>query len=150
VTETLQRLNALPVDQLGAALSKCCGCTQWVAEMVRRRPYASEGALRDAAEAAWLAVDDADLRTALSAFPTAVPLDGNEGTRAAAEMALRLYRQRFGYRFLTITDNLSADELLMLVRIRLGHDEEPELRRSRLEFIRLTRLRLEQLLSEGI
>jgi 2-oxo-4-hydroxy-4-carboxy-5-ureidoimidazoline decarboxylase len=150
VTETLQRLNALPVDQLGAALSKCCGCTQWVAEMVRRRPYASEGALRDAAEAAWLAVDDADLRTALSAFPTAVPLDGNEGTRAAAEMALRLYRQRFGYRFLTITDSLSADELLMLVRIRLGHDEGPELRRSRVEFMRLTRLRLEQLLADGI
>jgi 2-oxo-4-hydroxy-4-carboxy-5-ureidoimidazoline decarboxylase len=149
VTETLQRLNALPMDELAAALSTCCGCTQWVAEMVRQRPYASEGALRDAAEASWQAVDDTDLRSALSAFTTAVPLDGDEGTRAAAEMALRLYRQRFGYRFLTIIDNLSADELLMLVRIRLGHDEGPELRRSRVEFMRLTRLRLEQLLADG-
>jgi 2-oxo-4-hydroxy-4-carboxy-5-ureidoimidazoline decarboxylase len=150
VTETLQRLNSMPLDGLGAALSKCCGCTQWVAEMVRRRPYASEGALRDAAGAAWLAVDDTDLRTALAAFVLAVPPDGDEGTRAAAEMALRLYRHRFGYRFLTITDNLSADELLMLVRIRLGHDEGPELRRSRVEFMRLTRWRLEQLLADGI
>jgi 2-oxo-4-hydroxy-4-carboxy--5-ureidoimidazoline (OHCU) decarboxylase len=150
VTGTVQQLNALPVDDLAAALSKCCSCTQWVAEMVRRRPYANETALREAAEAAWLAVDDTDLRTTLSTFITAVPLEGDEGTRAAAEMALRLYRHRFGYRFLTIPDNLAADELLMLVRIRLGHDEGPELRRSRLEFVRLTRLRLEQLLSDGI
>jgi 2-oxo-4-hydroxy-4-carboxy-5-ureidoimidazoline decarboxylase len=150
VTAPLQRLNALPMDDLAAALSRCCGCTQWVAEMVRRRPYASERALRDAAESAWLAVGDMDLRTALSDYITAVPLDGDEGTRAAAEMALRLYRQRFGYRFLAITDNVSADELLMLVRIRLGHDEGPELRRSRVEFMRLTRVRLEQLLSDGL
>jgi 2-oxo-4-hydroxy-4-carboxy--5-ureidoimidazoline (OHCU) decarboxylase len=149
VTGPLQRLNALPLDDLAAALSKCCGCAQWVAEMVRRRPYASASALREAAESAWLAVDDTALRTSLSAFITAVPLDGDEGTRAAAEMALRLYRQRFGYRFLTVTDNLSADELLMLVRIRLGHDEGPELRRSRGEFVRLTRLRLDQLLSDA-
>jgi hypothetical protein len=150
VMDSLQRLNTLAMDDLAAALSKCCGCTQWVEEMVRRRPYASESALRDAAEAAWLAVDDTDLRTALSTYITAVPLDGEEGTRAAAEMALRLYRQRFGYRFLAVTDNLSADELLMLVRIRLGHDEGAELRRSRVEFSRLTRLRLEQLLVDGL
>jgi 2-oxo-4-hydroxy-4-carboxy-5-ureidoimidazoline decarboxylase len=142
-----QRLNEMSAADLANALSKCCGSARWVAEMVGRRPYESDRALRDAADAAWLAVDDNDLREALSACVTAVPLDAEEGTRAAAEMALRLYQQRFGYHFVANADNLTADELLMLVRIRLGHDEGPELRRSRLEFVRLTRLRLEKLLT---
>jgi 2-oxo-4-hydroxy-4-carboxy-5-ureidoimidazoline decarboxylase len=146
---TLQRLNEMSAADLAAVLSKCCGSTQWVAEMVRRRPYESDRALRDAADAAWRGVDDDDLRGALTAVATTVPLVGDEGTRAAAELALRLYRHRFGYRFLTHTDTPTADELLMLIRIRLGHDESAELRRSRVEFSRLTRQRLEQLLAEG-
>ena len=39
--KVIAHLNALPQKQLSEEFLKCCGSTQWVANMVKQRPYTS-------------------------------------------------------------------------------------------------------------
>lgn len=146
----LERFNALTHPEARAALARCCGSSRWVDEMMRRRPFGSFEEARAAAAAAWAATGPDDWREALHAAAAQRVPPADASTRAAADMALALYRERFGWPFVTDAEELAADELLMLIRIRLGHDELPELRRSRAEHERLTLQRLRSLLAQDV
>jgi 2-oxo-4-hydroxy-4-carboxy-5-ureidoimidazoline decarboxylase len=64
--------------------------------------------------------------------------------RALAE-GNRAYEARFGYLFIVCATGKSADEMLALLRQRLGNDPEEELRIAAGEQEKITRLRLERL-----
>jgi 2-oxo-4-hydroxy-4-carboxy-5-ureidoimidazoline decarboxylase len=144
----LAGLNALDDVTAETAFRRCCGSRRWVAELMRRRPFASQAELLAASDAAWQAIDDDDCREAFEAETEHSVPATDDSTAAAAQVALELYRERFGYGFITDAESISADELLMLIRIRLGHDEGPEMRRARSECIRLSRARLARLVEE--
>ena len=59
----------------------------------------------------------------------------------------RRYPERFGYVFLVCATGKSADEMLALGRQRLDNDPETELAITAEEQRKITRLRLEKLLS---
>jgi 2-oxo-4-hydroxy-4-carboxy-5-ureidoimidazoline decarboxylase len=147
-TSGIERLNGMTAAELTRELGRCCGSSRWVAEVVARRPFADADALFAAVEDAWSSLDGGDWRAAhaeLGDYP--VP-PADDGTRAAIDVALRLYLERFGHRFIAAHENLTAEELLMRIRIRLGHEVLAETRKMRAEQRLITHRRLGRLLRD--
>ena len=59
----------------------------------------------------------------------------------------KLYEEKFGYIFIVCATGRSANEMLGLLRARLGNDPEKEILIAMSEQEKITRLRLEKLLS---
>jgi len=138
--------------------------------MIAGRPYRDAAALLAAGEACWQALGREDWleafghhprigdREALRArFATTCDWAATEQSAAmAASDAIldalaegnREYEARFGYIFIVCATGKPADELLALLQARLGNDTEVELRIAAAEQAKITRLRLEKLLTE--
>jgi 2-oxo-4-hydroxy-4-carboxy-5-ureidoimidazoline decarboxylase len=67
------------------------------------------------------------------------------GLRGALAEANRAYEQRFGHVFLVRARGRSGDEVLGLLRERLGNDTETERGAVRRELAEITSLRLREL-----
>lgn len=139
-------LASLTPDGIAAALERCGLTSGAVAAVLAQRPFADDSALCAAVDNAFLTLDEAELRRAVDARPEPAVETGNAGVRQATQLALRLYRDRFGYPYVSSIDAPTADELLMRVRIRLGNEPEPEGRAAREHLRRLARARLQTLL----
>lgn len=158
----LERLNALPVNEAAALLRTCCGSGEWARRMAEKRPFASAAACRDGADRVWKSLFPADWLEAFRAHPrigdpSAAGREAEEqaGARSASEAlqaalgeANRLYEKRFGYLFVVCASGLGAEEMLDLCRRRLHNDPEMELAVAGEEQRKITRLRLERLLTE--
>jgi 2-oxo-4-hydroxy-4-carboxy-5-ureidoimidazoline decarboxylase len=110
--------------------------------LVAGRPFADAVALCDASDEIIRTMSDDALHAALEAVPAPAVGGADEGTRAAAHAAIGMYRDRFGYPFVTGIETPTAEELLMRVRIRLGNDPAPEWRAAREHLRRHVRTRL--------
>lgn len=165
---TLEELDRLPADEAGAVLARCCGCAAWVERMVRRRPFLGAAPLLEIAQEVWMGLAPADWREAFTRHPrigdlaslqrrfaTTADLAGREqaGVAAASPATLealaegnRAYEEKFGYIFIVFASGRSADEMLLLLRQRMGNDPETELRNAAQEQMKIMRLRLERLL----
>lgn len=144
---TLQ-LSSLADPQLAAALEKC-GLSGRAARLVLGRgPFSDDSQLCAAVDAVTTSLREEELHEALEAIPAPTVERGDPDAHEAALLAIRLYRERFGYAFVSGVDTATAEELLMRVRIRLGNDEEPEGRAAREHLRRLVRRRI-QSLQEG-
>jgi 2-oxo-4-hydroxy-4-carboxy-5-ureidoimidazoline decarboxylase len=152
-----------------AALERCCGASRWVDAMLALRPFADRAALFAAADRAFAVLARADWLEAFSHHPKIGDLDalrskfattagwaGEEqrGASAADEATLRrlaegnrAYEERFGYIFIVCATGKSASEMLALLEARLGNAPEFELAVAASEQKKITRLRLEKLLS---
>jgi 2-oxo-4-hydroxy-4-carboxy-5-ureidoimidazoline decarboxylase len=166
--EALDRLNALPTAAARAELLRCCGSSRWVDALVDQRPFADKDALQAAAEAVWNGLSADDWKEAFRHHPRIGDKDalrkrfastrdwaGTEqaGALRASEDVLealaegnRSYEERFGYVFIVCATGKSAAEMLALLRERLSHEPETEIRVAASEQARITRLRLEKLL----
>jgi 2-oxo-4-hydroxy-4-carboxy-5-ureidoimidazoline decarboxylase len=161
-------LNALPAADARVALARCCGSRRWVEAMLARRPFASLSALLSACDEASAALAREDVLEAFSHHPeigadldelrkkfrTTAAWSASEqaGVSSADEATLlalrdgnRAYRERFGYLFIVCASGKSAAEMLSLLRSRLAHDPETELRVAAAEQAKIARLRLEKL-----
>lgn len=144
-----QRLCSLPRDRLRTALLQC-GLTPGTADAVLlHQPFADDTALCTAVDAAVIQLADAELKDALAAEPAPSVQSSNADVREATLLALQLYRDRFGYPYVSSINAPTADELLMRVRIRLGNEPEPESRAAREHLRRLVRSRIQPLLDAG-
>jgi OHCU decarboxylase len=158
----LDRLNRLPHAVAEAELLGCCASRRWAAEVVAGRPYPTTDALQAAGERAWWALGEADWLEAFAAHPRIGDRDradpsaraeqrGVAGASAEILAALaegnRRYEERFGRVFLVFATGRTADEMLALLRRRLGNDPAAELRLAAGEQARITRARLERLLA---
>lgn len=164
----LDRLNAVDPDEARTVLRACCVAAGWVEAMVGGRPYADEGELVAASDRAVAALDGAGLAAAMAGHPrigerTAEPAGGAgaswsreeqsgaaaAGDRTAAELAEgnRAYEARFGHVYLVRAAGRSGEELLDLLRARLGNDPETELGIARSELAAINRGRLLRLLA---
>jgi 2-oxo-4-hydroxy-4-carboxy-5-ureidoimidazoline decarboxylase len=144
----IDALNRQPVGELREQLLGICGSRRWAERVAERRPFPDAASLGVAGQAALDELSDEDWREALSAEPEPEVAGSDAGTDAAAETAVRLYRQHFGYPFVAASPRMGADELLMRVRIRLGHDAESELRSAAAELRRVVRARLDRWLEQ--
>jgi 2-oxo-4-hydroxy-4-carboxy-5-ureidoimidazoline decarboxylase len=158
----LRRLNALPDQEARMELLGCCGSRRWAARVSAGRPYADTAALLTAADEAWDAATEADVREAFAAHPRigeadrggaqerreqAASADADEATRQALREGNRAYEERFGHIYLVCASGRSAGELLADLRSRLGNEPATELRVAAQEQRAITRLRLQKLLA---
>lgn len=135
--------------------------------MTAARPFRTAESLAETADRTWRGLSKDDWLEAFAAHP---PIGGSfppvsdranawarqeqSGTRDAdagqlTELALlnREYAERFGHVFLICATGKSAAEILALGRQRLPNDPETELAIAAEEQRKITRLRLEKLLS---
>ncbi len=159
-------LNASARDDAAAALLRCGGSARWVDRMMDRRPFASEGDLQAAADAAWVGLDRADYLEAFARHPrlgadvthlrerwSAQEQSGvtraDEATFEALRAGNAAYEARFGFVFLVCATGKSATEVLTLLEQRMSNDPETELGVAAAELTKITRLRLEKLEGQG-
>jgi allantoicase len=158
----LGRLNALPVDDAVAALTRCCGSPRWAKEMAARRPFADIPALLAIADRTWWRLDEADWLEAYAAHPRLGASGGGawsaseqRGVAAAeTEIATELaranqaYFDRHGFIFILCATGKTADETFDALRARLDTTRAEEIRTAAEEQALITRLRLHKLLEE--
>ncbi|MDI3285355.1 2-oxo-4-hydroxy-4-carboxy-5-ureidoimidazoline decarboxylase [Polyangium sp. 15x6] len=159
-------LNDLEGDEARAALTRCCGSARWVDRMLHERPFQSRAHLFEAASRHWNALDVADWDEAFSHHPRiGEPSAASRSTaawaaneqagaarsaddvRAAIAEGNRAYEAKFGRIYLVCATGKTGEELLAILRARLDNDAETELRVAVGEQEKITRLRLEKLLS---
>jgi OHCU decarboxylase len=160
--QALRRLNALPDQEARVELLSCCGSRRWAARVSAGRPYADTAALLAAADAVWDAASEADIREAFDAHPRigeaqrggaqerreqAASADADEATREALRQGNRAYEERFGHIYLVFASGRSAAQLLEDLRSRLENDPATELGLAAEEQRKITRLRLERLVT---
>ncbi len=166
---TLDELNGLTHEDATAALLRCCGSRRWAEEMAYGRPFASARALYDRADTVWAGMGRKDHRQAFAAHPrigdrealrakfasTAAWAEGEQAGAAGASDAVldalaegnRAYEARFGHIFIVCATGKSAEEMLALLRKRLPNTPDDELDVAAEEQRKITRIRLEKLLS---
>jgi 2-oxo-4-hydroxy-4-carboxy-5-ureidoimidazoline decarboxylase len=141
-------INAMSEEELRLELRHCCASDRWVALVMGARPYASADALLQHAADALEELTDEDWLEAFAVAGIREPHSGDEATRSATRVALRLYEERFGYPFVA-AEQPGGEELLMRVRIRLGLEPDAQQRASRAHQRRLTHARLQRLIERS-
>ena len=158
---TLETLNKLDASTLGETLRSCCGSNSWVEKMLAAFPVKDKDTLLDAAAAVWYSCTEKDWREAFAQHPKIGEKTANaraaaeqSGTRSASGEVLtalaagnRAYEAKFGYIFIVCATGRSAEEMLGLLQERIGNDPEKEVLIARGEQGKITRIRLEKLLT---
>jgi 2-oxo-4-hydroxy-4-carboxy-5-ureidoimidazoline decarboxylase len=161
------KLNAGSPVEAREKLTRCCGSSRWVEEMLARRPFRDDGAVLAAADeiAATLTREDwleavshhpriGDVESLRKKFASTVTWASSEqaGARQAApEVLQRLadrnvaYEKRFGHIFIVCATGKSATQMLELLDKRLPGDPRTELGIAAREQMAITKLRLEKL-----
>ena len=165
---TIDALNRLPAEEARVVLERCCGCRRWVEQMVARRPFVNLNHLLGIAQAFWMGLAPDDWREAFAHHPrigdleslqrryaTTADLASREQAAVATASRVtlealsegnRAYEERFGYIFIVFASGRGADEMLTLLRQRLGNEPETELKNAAQEQWKIMRLRLDKLL----
>ncbi len=162
------RIDAMSAQDAAAALERCCGASRWVAGMLARRPFGTDSALLEAADAVWAQARRADILEAFDHHPrigadmdalrtkfastAAMALGEQAGAAAASEAQLEAlrdgnlaYEARYGHIFIICASGKSAAEMLASLRARMPNTPERELEIAAAEQAKITRLRLERL-----
>jgi OHCU decarboxylase len=158
VSEDLDRFNALTGAEAAEMLLPCCGSRAWARQVAEGRPYQDLAHLRNRSDEIWRSLGGGDWLEAFAAHPRIGEKGGrwSEQEQAGARdtdaqtlseliEANREYENRFDHIFIVCATGKSADEMLGLLRARLGNDPETELRIAAEEQRKITNLRLEKL-----
>jgi len=167
---TLDQLNTLPSAAAEAEFLKCCGSKHWAQAMIRARPFAALDDVLTEAERIWWSLSEADWLEAFRAHPKigekkAAIVQSAEAQKWSAqeqsgvaqasastisELAERNqeYEDRFGFIFIVCASGKSSEEMLAIINERIRNNTETELRSAAAEQSKITRLRLEKLLSQ--
>jgi len=167
---SLGQLNSFSREEATAALLRACGSRRWAEAVLTRRPFADAAQLFAAAESAADSLTREDWLEAFSHHPrigdttAAAPkfaatrdlstreqsgMSGaTDDVRRAFVEGNREYEARFGHVFLICATGKSADEMLASLRARLANGARTELRNAAAEQRKITRLRLDRMLSQ--
>jgi OHCU decarboxylase len=165
--DRLLTLNAANGFAAEAEFLKCCGSKNWAQRMVASRPHHTVDELISNAERIWWSLDAQDWLEAFRSHPkigekqaaaqTAVEAqrwseDEQSGIRNSASYILSEltqlntdYERKFGYIFIICASGKSSEEMLTILRERLGNRPEAELRIAAEEQAKITQLRLRKL-----
>ena len=166
---TLDTLNTLPKSEALEQFAICCGASKWVEKITAFRPFQHKTELFDLTEKIWFSLNSEDWLEAFSHHPKIGDIDllrknfqkikswsekEQSGIQEAGEYILkdlaesnRLYEEKFGYIFIVCATGKSAEEMLILLKVRLENDPAAELLIAAKEQNKITQLRLENLLS---
>jgi 2-oxo-4-hydroxy-4-carboxy-5-ureidoimidazoline decarboxylase len=158
---TLADLNALSADHAEAEFRRCCGSTRWATAMAAARPFATVPALLGEADRVGSSLGRPDWLEAFAAHPrlgepatSAWSAEEQAGASSAAAQVREAlargneaYEHRFGYIFLVCATGKSAAEMLDILDKRLRNAPDDELRVAADEQRRITKLRLQKLVT---
>jgi OHCU decarboxylase len=161
-------LNSLSAAEAENEFLKCCGSTRWARRMAEERPFESVAKLAETAERIWWSLEPQDWLEAFHSHPkigekkaAAVTSDQSarwsEAEQAAVNDAAsatlqqlaelnRQYEQKFGYIFIVCATGKTSEEMLEILRERLGNEPDQELRNAAAEQAKITQLRLNKLI----
>ena len=163
-----KELNEAPVGVARAEFLKCCGSQRWAEQMVLTRPFKDKETLFKLASEIWFGLREQDWLEAFSHHPRigdrklenagAGTKDWAKNEQAGMNQAddqlreqlaegNRRYEAKFGRVYLVCATGKSAAELLAILQSRIGNDPVKELRIAAEEQDKITRIRLEKLLS---
>jgi OHCU decarboxylase len=171
MSKSLTRINELSTDGALGEFLKCCGSRAWAEAMAQARPFETTQALCARADAIFDRLSDDDWLEAFRAHPkigerkaagaqseTAQRWSAQEQSRtgeAPASVMDQLadangeYAQRFGFIFIVCATGKTAEEMLMLLKSRIGNPPAAELRIAAKEQRKITQLRLAKLLEQS-
>ena len=159
---TLDELNGLSRQDAERELLRCCGSPEWATLMAAARPFESVAALRGEAERIWWILDPADWLEAFGAHPKIGDRSTNSqwaeqeqarmhsapgATVAGLAQGNEQYFSKFGYIFIVCATGKSGEEMLSILSARLPNDPDDELRIAATEQSKITRIRLEKLVT---
>lgn len=157
---TLSELNGLSRDAAERELCRCCGSTRWAAAVAARRPFTTAEELLQIADDVWWTLEGGDWLEAFARHPriggraAGWASDEQSGVRGAKQETLsRLtalnqnYERKFGHVFLIFATGKSAAEIVAQLELRVSNDPVTELKIAAAEQAKITRLRLQKLLS---
>lgn len=166
---TIDELDDLPESEAREALARCCGSSAWVAGMLARRPFGSKAGLLTASDVSWSHTREKDWLEAFSHHPRiggkdalrakfAATKDWSSGEQAGAAAADEAtldalakgnadYEARFGFIFIVCATGKTAAQMLELLNARLLNERREELIVAAGEQAKITRIRLEKLIS---
>lgn len=166
---TIDELDGLSQESAREELLRCCGSARWVDGMLSRRPFGAKAMAFAASDAAWAATAEKDWLEAFSHHPRIGGKDAlrakfaatqswahgeQAGAAAADEKTLDAlakgnadYESKFGFIFIVCATGKSAAEMLALLNARLPNERQKELHNAAAEQAKITKIRLEKLLS---
>lgn len=165
----LEKFNRFSKAKAKKALLDCCASRRWAEQMAARMPFASAAQLLQAADDIWKQLDPKDW---IEAFQHHPPIGGKRakakqssaakkwsaGEQSAAQKASsetlaalaaenQAYAKKFGHVFLICATGKTSEEILHSLRERISNTPEAELPVAAEEQRKITRLRLEKLLT---
>ncbi len=165
----LQELNSLPRENAIKELEKCCGSSNWVERIVESVPFKNKEQLFSLADEIWKQCSRKDILEAFSHHPKIGDVENlrkkfsstlqwasseQSGVNSASEKTLQelaegnnTYEKKFGYIFIVCATGKSAEEMLVILLQRLKNSSEEEIFIAAEEQRKITRIRLEKLLS---
>ncbi len=142
----------------------CCATKRWAEAMVALRPYSSVESLSLTADEVWSTMEEPDWIEAFAAHPrigerkadaSAWSQQEQSSTANADQQILAdlangnaQYEQRFGFTYIVCATGKSAEEMLAILRRRLTHDRESELREAAEQQRQIMQIRLGKWLVE--
>lgn len=164
----LDQLNNLADDTAATEFLKCCGSRNWAKFMSGSRPFMDVDGLTAMANEIWWKLEQEDWLEAFRSHPkigekkaeaTASQQSlawsnqeqsgvANAAARTIAELETfnREYFNKFGFIFIVCATGKSSDEMLAILKSRLGNNLEQELRIAAGEQAKITELRLRKLI----
>jgi 2-oxo-4-hydroxy-4-carboxy-5-ureidoimidazoline decarboxylase len=158
----LHPINSATPEAAREILARACGSRRWVDRMMARRPFANDARLLFAARNEWFGLTEPDWLEAFSHHPRigdrakaqgfakqeqSGAAGASDATLLSLESLNRLYEEKFGFVFLIFATGKSADEMLGTLQRRLQNGRDVELKNAVTEQAKITRLRLEKLLT---
>jgi 2-oxo-4-hydroxy-4-carboxy-5-ureidoimidazoline decarboxylase len=166
---TLEELNTMDPGDAAIALTKCCGSSKWISEMVASRPFSDVDDLLKMAEKVWFYCFELDWLEAFSHHPKigdteslnkkfsstkdwagdeqkGVDIANDDTIEQLAELNEK-YEQKFGFIFIVCATGKTAGQMLELLEERIKNDYQEELQIAMGEQHKITILRLKKLLS---
>ncbi len=166
---TIAELDQTSASLAHEALQRCCGAESWITAMIAARPFIEREAVFAASDAAWASCSVVDFKEAFTHHPRIGDVEslarrysntkqwasGEQGGVEGADREVlerladgnRRYEERFGHLFIVCATARSVAEMLSLLEARLSNDADEEIRIAASEQHRITRIRLEKLLS---
>ncbi|SLJ85384.1 2-oxo-4-hydroxy-4-carboxy-5-ureidoimidazoline decarboxylase [Psychrobacter sp. DAB_AL43B] len=168
---SLSQFNALSQADATSQLLTCCTSTSWANTLADARPFADLDALLTSSDAAWqqAQTEEGNLLEAFDGHPQIGNVnslkekyrntqdsaaheqsganDADDAVIEALAQGNQDYLDKFGFIFIVFATGKSAQQMLDLLQARLPNDRDTELLNAATEQNKITRLRLQKLLS---
>lgn len=164
----IEELNCLSIEKRKEIFSKCCGAERWINVISKKDNFQNSEELLNEAERTWYELDENDWLEAFRHHPKIgdinslkekyastrhLAFDEQSGVQDASDETIRElarmndeYEKKFGYIFIVCATGKSAEEMLSIIKERIGNEPEKEIKTAMEEQNKITKLRIEKLL----